>query len=31
MLAEEVEKWTTAELIERARKFGAPLSISNSI
>ncbi len=31
ILAEEVEKWTTAELIERARKFGAPLSNANSI
>ena len=31
LLAEEVEKWPTAELIERARKFGAPLSNANSI
>ncbi len=31
MLEEEIRKWPTAELIERARKFDAPVAPANSI
>jgi crotonobetainyl-CoA:carnitine CoA-transferase CaiB-like acyl-CoA transferase len=31
ILAEEVAKWPTAELVERARRFGAPLAPAHSI
>ncbi|MCZ6785064.1 MAG: CaiB/BaiF CoA-transferase family protein [Proteobacteria bacterium] len=30
-LADEIRKWTTADLVERARRFGAPLAPANSI
>jgi crotonobetainyl-CoA:carnitine CoA-transferase CaiB-like acyl-CoA transferase len=31
ILADEIEKWPTAELVDRARRFGAPVAPANTI
>ena len=31
ILADEIEKWPTAELVDRARRFGAPVAPANTV